>query len=115
MYEVKIRPQAAPDIKALPKNVRNHMREHLTKIVAVNPVDCSVELTGPLAGFRSYHLLEYRIVYKIFEDLSLVVVVGVGQKNADHCAEIYKNLEAMAMAGKLADSVLTNLRMLTPS
>ena len=114
MHIPKFTPNAADDVKNLPKNVRNHLREQLEKVVCVNPIDCSEELTGPLAEFRSYHLDDYRIVFRVLDCHNLIVVVGIGQKNADHCAEIYKNLENMARAGKLADSMLTNLRMLNP-
>jgi addiction module RelE/StbE family toxin len=112
VYVAKFTSYAKDDIKSLSRNVRNHLREQLEKVVCVNPAHCSDELTGPLAGFRSYHFEEYRIIYKIFEHSKEIAVLGIGKKNADHYAEIYKNLEGLAKAGKLADTVLTNLRML---
>lgn len=114
MHTVKFHPNAAGDIKSLPKNVRNNLREQLEKVVRVNPIDCSEELTGPLADFRTYHLEDYRVIYRILDCHNLIVVVGVGKKNSDHSAEIYKNLESMAKMGRLADAMLTNLKMLNP-
>lgn len=112
MYTIRFIKPAANDVKSLPKNVRNSLRGELEKIVSANPVDCSEELTGPLSGFRSYHFGEYRVVYKISSGHNLVVIIGIGKKNADHSAVIYKSLESMAKAGKLAGTVLENLRML---
>src|SRR5467141_5013060 len=83
VYTVKFTPNAANDVKSLPKNVRNQLREQLNKVVCVNPIDCSEELTGPLADFRSYHLDDYRIVYRILDCHVLIIVVGVGKRNAD--------------------------------
>ena len=80
-------------------------------MVCVNPLACSEELTGPLCGFRSYHHEEYRVIFKVFPELNQIAVVGVSKKNADHYAEIYKQLESIATAGKLADGFLSNLRM----
>lgn len=114
MYTVRFTPTAAQEIRQLPKNVKHYLREQLEKVVCVNPTECSEELTGPLADFRSYHLDDYRVIYRILDCHQLVAVVGIGKKNADHYAEIYKNLENMARAGKLAEGMLDNLRMLNP-
>lgn len=67
---------------------------------------------NPLAGFRSYHFGEYRVIYKVFPEMQQIAIVGIGKKDADHHAEIYKQLESLATAGKLADNVLSNLRMI---
>ncbi len=110
-YVAKFTSQAKADIKALPKNVRNSLRKKLEEVVCINPAECSEGLTGPLTAFRSYHCEEHRIVYKVFEDLKLVVIVGVAKKNADHYAEIYRKLEDLAGVGKLADGILKGIRM----
>jgi len=115
VYEVKFHPQVRLHLEDVPKNVRSTMRKQLETIVATNPANCAEGLTGPLAGFYSYHCEEYRIVYRVLECHKLIVVLGIGKKNADHYAEIYKSLELMARAGKLADGVLTNLRTISPS
>jgi mRNA-degrading endonuclease RelE of RelBE toxin-antitoxin system len=114
VYNIKFTVYAKAGIRALPKNVRNHLRKELQEVVSVNPVICSEGLTGPLSGFRSYHCGNYRVVFKLYEDSQTVAVVGVGKKNADHSAEIYKQLEVLAGAGKLADTFLKNLKLLAP-
>ena len=98
------------DVKRLPKNVRNSLRKEIERVVLRDPVVCSEPLSGPLAQFRSFHHGEYRVVYRVFDDLGALVFVGVGKKNAAHYAEIYKKLESLVEAGELADSLLRNLR-----
>jgi mRNA-degrading endonuclease RelE of RelBE toxin-antitoxin system len=110
LYTAKFAADAIGDIKKLPKNVRRSLRKQLEKVVLKNPIACSEELTGPLAQFRSFHYLNYRIVYRVFPDLKAIAVVGVGKKNADHYAEIYKQLENVVRAGKIADDFLKNLK-----
>jgi mRNA-degrading endonuclease RelE of RelBE toxin-antitoxin system len=109
VYIPKFTSDAIADIKLLPKNVRNALRKELEKVVLKNPVGCSEALTGPLLHFRSFHFRDYRVIYRVFEDLKAVAFVGVGKKNAEHYAEIYKKLESLVQAGKLADSLLESL------
>lgn len=113
MYTAKFTPDAVADIKKLPKNVRRSLRKKLETVVLKDLVACSEESTGPLALFRSFHYLDYRIVYRVFPDLKTIAVVGVGKKNAGHYAEIYKQLEEVVKAGKIADGFLKNLKTVT--
>jgi len=112
MYQAKFTSDAKDTIRALPKNIRNSLRKKLETIVCINPETCAEELTGPLTGFRSYHYEDYRVIYKVFPEMKQIAVVGVGKKDASRHAEIYKHLENLAAAGKLADNVLGNLRMI---
>jgi addiction module RelE/StbE family toxin len=112
VFEAKFTADAKQDVRALPKNIRNSLREKLETVVCVNPETCAEELSGPLAGFRSYHCKDYRIIYKVFPETEQIAIVGIGKKDADHHAEIYKQLENLAAAGKLATEVLSNIRMI---
>jgi len=113
-YIPKFTDEAIEDIKRLPKNVKNTLRNEIEKVICENPYNCAEELAGLLREFRSYHYEDYRIIYKPYEDLKAIAIVGIGKKNSDHYAEIYKQLEQMAGAGKLADSFLRNLRSVAP-
>lgn len=113
-YVPKFTADAIENIKRLPKNVKNRLRTQIEEVICVNPIGCSEELIEPLAGFRSYHYEEYRIIYREYEDLKAVAVVGIGKKDSDHYAEIYKKLEQLAGAGKIADSFLRGLRKVAP-
>ena len=111
MYIAKFTRKAVEDIKGLPKNTRRALKKEFEEIILKDPAGCSDELTEPLAGFRSFHFRDYRIVYRIYEDLNAIAVVGVGKKTNDSGSDVYKRLEKLANSGKLADTVLRTLRL----
>ena len=113
MYVAKFTPQAVADIRGLPKNTRTSLKKEFEKTILKDPSGCSEDLTEPLAGFRSFHFRDYRVVYRIYEDLNAIAVVGVGKKTNDPSSDVYKRLERLATSGKLADSVLKTLRLLS--
>jgi mRNA-degrading endonuclease RelE of RelBE toxin-antitoxin system len=108
-YLAKFSSGALEDIKALPKNTRNALKKQFQKVLLLDPVGCSEELAGQLTGFRSFHVGEYRVVFRVFEDLRSIAVVGVGRKSPP--ASVYKRLEILAQTGKLADTVLSTMRL----
>jgi mRNA-degrading endonuclease RelE of RelBE toxin-antitoxin system len=112
LYVSKFTSDALENIRALPKNVRNALKREFEHKIHRDPIACSEPLSGLLADFRSLHFREYRVVYRVFEDLKLVAVVGVGKKDKAHHAELYKKLERLAESGKLADEFLRAMRML---
>lgn len=105
MYRSKFTSEALQSIKKLPKNIRNSLKKEFQKKIHVNPVICSEALTGSLAGFRSFHFGNYRVVYQVFEDLRLVSVVAVGKKDKDHQTDLYRRLENLTKKGKLAEAM----------
>jgi mRNA-degrading endonuclease RelE of RelBE toxin-antitoxin system len=109
LYRSGFTSDALQDIKGLPKNVRNALKREFLKKIHIDPIGCSEPLTGRLEGFRSFHHGDYRVVYQVFAKLGAVSVVGVGKKDEDHQAEIYRRLEALANKGKLAEAVLRSL------
>ena len=113
MYVAKFTPQAVDDIRSLSKNTRTSLKKEFEKTILKDPSGCSEDLTEPLAGFRSFHFREYRIVYRLYEDLNAIAVVGVGKKTSDPNSDVYKRLESLASSGKLADTVLRTLRLLS--
>jgi mRNA-degrading endonuclease RelE of RelBE toxin-antitoxin system len=105
--------EALEDIKKLPKNVRNALRSEFKNKIHVDPVGCSEALTGPLGGYRRFHYREYRVIYRVFEEIKAVAVAGVGKKDKHHKAEVYKQLETLAASGKIAQAVLDTCRSIS--
>lgn len=105
MYVAKFTSEAIEDIKSLPKGHKNSLRKAIEKKLLTNPEECSEKLMEPLAGFRSFHSGDYRVVFRVVEDLNVVAVVGVGLKTAS--ANVYRKLAELVRTGKLADSVLS--------
>jgi mRNA-degrading endonuclease RelE of RelBE toxin-antitoxin system len=114
LYRSVFTDDALEDVKELPKNVRNALKKEFEKKIHVDPLGCSEELSGILGRYRSFHYRNYRIVYRIFEDMKLVSVVGLGKKNKDHQTGLYKRLEDIAKRGRLADAVLETYRKIAP-
>ena len=110
MYVSKFTAEALENIKNLPKNVKHALKKEFQKKIHVNPMNCSEPLTGVLDGFRSFHYGDYRVVYRVFEDIQTISVVAIGKKDKTHQTDLYRKLESLARTGKLAESVLKALR-----
>jgi mRNA-degrading endonuclease RelE of RelBE toxin-antitoxin system len=113
LYRSKFTDDALEDVKKLPKNVRNALKKEFEKKIHVNPFSCSEELSGILGRYRSFHYGDYRVVYRVFEDIRIVAVVGQGKKNKVHQTDLYKRLEDLAEKGRLADAVLETYRTIS--
>jgi mRNA-degrading endonuclease RelE of RelBE toxin-antitoxin system len=114
LYRSKFTSDALENARKLPKNVRNALKKEFQQKIHRDPIGCSEPLTGPLEKFRSFHYGDYRVIYRVFEDIKVVSVVGIGKKDKHHQAEIYKQLEGLARGGELAASVLETFRSLSP-
>ena len=90
--------------------MQNALKKALRNKVAPDPYGCSQELREPLAGWRSFHFGEYRVIYKVFDDLPAVGIAGVGKHDAKATLDIYRRLEAVAKTGKLAETVLITMK-----
>lgn len=106
MYCSQFTDDALDDLRKLPKNVRNRLKQEFLRKIHRDPAGCSEPLTGLLERFRSFHFGEYRVVYQVFEDIRAVTVVGIGKKDEGHRAEVYEQLEYLARSGELAAAVL---------
>ncbi|MBZ5706874.1 MAG: type II toxin-antitoxin system RelE/ParE family toxin [Acidobacteriia bacterium] len=109
-YRIQFTDDGLNDVKSLPKNVRNSLAKELKNKLAPDPVGCSEELRDPLAGWRSYHYGNYRVVFRFDQDLQIIAVAGIGKHSSQAVQDIYKKLELLAKQGRLAESVLATLR-----
>lgn len=110
MYVIKFTEHGLADVKALAKNVRNSLKKDLLKKLAVDPYGTSVELVDPLKGWRSFHWKRYRVVFKVYEEVKTIAIAGVGERSAQSKENVYRQLEALAAQGKLAENILRLLR-----
>src|SRR5690349_6796132 len=93
LYVLKFTSGAIADIKTvIPKHLKGPLRKELLEKVASDAEGCSHELQGDLAEYRSFTWQEYRVVYKIFEDLSAIAIVGVGPRSPQSAENIYRKL-----------------------
>lgn len=114
MYVLKFTSSAVADVKTtIPKHLKGPLQKELRKKVAAEPLRCSHELHHALAGYRSFIWQQYRVVFKVFEELKTVAVVGVGPRSRQSTENVYRKLETLARTGELAQGVLSSLRGFT--
>jgi mRNA-degrading endonuclease RelE of RelBE toxin-antitoxin system len=113
LYRSKFTDNALEDVRKLPKNIRNALKKEFEKKIHANPFNCSEELSGILEHYHSFHYGNYRVVYRVFEDIKIVSVVGLVNKNKDHRTGLYKRLEDLAKRGRLAEAVLETYRSIS--
>ena len=113
MYVLKFTATAVADVKAVPRHLKGPLQKELLDKVAVDPMACSHELHEDLAGYRSFAWQEYRVVYRVFEDLKAVAIVGAGLRSPQSTENVYRKLETLARTGELAQGVLFSLRGFT--
>ena len=110
-YEIRFIDEAVEDAKLfLTKNERNALMAEIKRVLLRDPRGCSEELVlEPLAGFRSFHHGKHRTVFRLYGQERKIVVVGIGKKHPPD--SVYERLEKLATTGKLADTILTTLRL----
>ncbi len=82
-YQIRLEKKAQKELEKLPEIFRLKVLAILPEI-AVNPF-LGKKLKGELAGSYSYRAWPYRITYKIFKQVLVVVVVKV-----EHRGSAYK-------------------------
>lgn len=112
-FELRYTSDAA-DIKALEGSVRNQLRKVLEKKLAVDPEGYGLPLRGSLAGYWKHQFGGHRIVYRIYPPHHVVVVCSAGARKQGDAEDIYRQLEAVARTGRLAEQLASVLRKLLP-
>lgn len=114
-FELRYTSDAAADIKGLDGSVRNQLRKVLEKKLAVDPEGYGVPLRGSLAGYWKHQFGNHRVVYGIYPQHRTVVVCSVGVRKQGDAEDIYRQLEAVAKTGRLAEQLAFVLRNLLPT
>jgi len=77
-WELKIEKNAQKDIDKVPVEYQKKIAVALS-IIAEDPWE-GKKLNGELCGFYSYKVRPYRIIYRIYKKVLVVVVVKVGHR-----------------------------------
>ena len=109
-YEVRFSADARDDVNRLEGSIRNRLRKILEKKIATAPTQYGEPLVGVLAGYWSHHFASHRLIYRVYEDLKLVLVCAVGARRAGHRSDVYRQFEALVRAGRTAEQILDALR-----
>jgi mRNA-degrading endonuclease RelE of RelBE toxin-antitoxin system len=114
IFELRYTSDAAADIKALDGSIRIQLRKVFEKKLAVNPAGYGLPLRGPLANYWKHEFGNHRIVYRIYPEHHVVVVCAVGVRKQGDAEDIYRQLEAVAKTGRLAEQLASVVKNLLP-
>lgn len=109
-YKIQFTAGGLKDAKRLPKAVRNALAKELRNKLAKAPSTCSEQLREPLAGWRSFHCGKHRVIFKLYEEVKLIAIAGIGKHSSQPTQDIYRRLELLAKRGRLAEDILAALR-----
>ena len=109
-YKIQFTADGLKDAKRLPKAVRNALAKELRNKLAKAPSTCSEQLREPLAEWRSFHCGKHRVIFKLYEEMKLVAIAGIGKHSSQPTQDVYRRLELLAKRGRLADDILAALR-----
>jgi len=78
MYQLKIEQEAKKQLARIPKIYQNKILTTLL-IIQQDPLS-GKKLEGKFKGAYSYRVWPYRIIYKIYKNLLLIVVIRIGHR-----------------------------------
>lgn len=110
-YQVKFTSDASKDVAGLDGSIKKRLKKVLETKIPTDPEAYGTPLRGPLAGYWKHEFASHRIIYRIYQNNpKLVVVCAVGARRGEHAADVYKQLEATARTGRLAEKIAAVLK-----
>ncbi len=113
-YSIAFTGDAFGDITALDGSKRNKLKKVLTKKLAMDPQGNGLPLRSPLNLYWKHEFAAHRVIYRIYEEKRLVVVCAVGPRKQGDAADVYKQFQALAQTGKVAQQIAEVLGGLAP-
>ena len=113
MYLVKFSTEGLADVVALKKNEKNFLKKEIRDRLTKDPIANSSELHGALKEYRSAHIGAFRVIFKIYDELMSIAIVGIGKHDSSAKVDVYKRLEALVSQGQFAEQVMAVLRGFT--
>ncbi|MEK6746754.1 MAG: type II toxin-antitoxin system RelE/ParE family toxin [Pseudomonadota bacterium] len=80
IYTVKWDEDALEDLSSLGKTEAIRIVKKIESHLVKDPLNLGKPLTGNLSGLYRYRIGDYRIIYQIFKNELIVVVVRVGHR-----------------------------------
>ena len=110
-YQIKFIDHAATQAKALNGSIKKPLQKLFEKKLAVDPRGYGTELHAPLTGYWKHEFRTHRVIYRIYPDLSLVVICAVGPRKQGDVADVYAQLAPLIKAGKIAEQLSALLKL----
>lgn len=113
-FSIAFTGDAFGDIQALDETIRNKLKKVLTKKLATDPQSYGLPLRSPLQLYWKHEFAAHRVIYRIYEEKHLVVVCAVGPRKQGDAADVYKQFQALAQTGKVAQQIAEVLGGIAP-
>jgi mRNA interferase RelE/StbE len=113
-YSIAFTGDAFGDVKALDGSIKNKLKKVLTKKLAMDPQGYGLPLRSPLNLYWKHEFAAHRVIYRIYEEKHLVVVCAVGPRKQGDAADVYRQFQALAQTGKVAQQIAEVLGSLVP-
>ena len=110
-YQIKFIDHAAAQAKALDGSIKKPLEKLFEKKLGVDPRGYGTELHAPLTGYWKHEFRTHRVIYRIYPDLSLVVICAVGPRKQGDVADVYAQLAPLIKAGKIAEQLSALLKL----
>lgn len=85
MYKIEYVDSVKNDLIGLSKDNKNRIRKAIEKKLATNPIEFGKPLQYSLKGLRRLKVSDYRIIFKIEEEMKTVLIIEIG-----HRKEVYE-------------------------
>ena len=102
------------DVKALDGSTKNKLKKVLTKKLAMDPQGYGLPLRSPLHLYWKHEFPAHRAIYQVHEEKRLVVICAVGPRKQGDAEDVYKQFQALAQTGKMAQQIAEVLGSLAP-
>ena len=83
-YQIEYDPKLEENIKHIPKNMRDRIKIAIETRLSVAPNELGKPLTKEWKDHRRLRVGNYRVIYKVFEDRVVVLIVEI-----DHRKDVY--------------------------
>ncbi len=80
-------PLVAEDIKGIPRNLKNRIRNSIEKRLLIDPIRAGRPLRQSLVGHRKMRVGDYRIIYRV--ELDAIIVLKIG-----HRKDVYNKVKS---------------------
>jgi mRNA interferase RelE/StbE len=113
-YSIVFTSDAFGDVKTLDGSIKNKLKKVLTKKLATDPQGYGLPLRSPLNLYWKHEFAAHRVIYRIYNEKQLVVVCAVGPRKQGDASDVYKQFQALAQTGKVAQQIAEVLGGLAP-
>ena len=113
-YTVLFTSDAKEEVASLDGSIKKRLKKVLTDKLSVDPAGYGTPLRGVLSGFWKHEFASHRVIYRVYPDESTLVICAVGKRQGKHVTDVYKQLEPMVKAGKIAEQLMAAMESVKP-